>query len=632
MSLHTKKNMFFDVSKLLIFSGVLIADCAIFPLHAATEPFLQSTLKKQMLAQQPDPNRDRFLSPESDLPTSISNEPDSEVLNSEPTTEETTEIDDQTKISVEQVQITGSTIFTPETFTSITQPLEGRDVTVQELVEATNTITQLYLQGGYITSRAVLPEQVIADGIIQIQVFEGRIDDIQIDGLERLRSGYVRSRLQQAVTNPLNANRLEEQLRLLRVNEALFDDIRGRLEPGSAAGTSILRVDVQEATPWQVGLSADNYSPPSVGSERLGVFLAYSNLSGWGDTLSVDYRHSTTGGSNNWDLGYQLPVNPMDGTISLRGVFNDNEVTQDFIQTVVTPRTRTDTIEEIDLTTGEIEPMKQDPVPLDPLEEPRSFPGQIEGDSERYAIGFRQPLVRSLREEFALSVGLSYQDRQTFFIIPDIPEGQTTIDSRTSVIKVGQDYIKRDPQGVWALRSQFNWGTGLFDANVSETSNPDSQFFSWLGQVQRVQQLGSDNLLILQADLQLASDGLPPSEQFVIGGGQSLRGYRQNVRAGDNGFRVSIEDRITLIRDEEDNYAVLQIAPFADMGAIWNNSDNPNDLGDQNFLAGAGLGLLLEPVDGFNIRLDYAIPIVKIDDKGNNAQDEGFYFSVNYQH
>jgi hemolysin activation/secretion protein len=79
---------------------------------------------------------------------------------------------------------------------------------------------------------------------------------------------------------------------------------------------------------------------------------------------------------------------------------------------------------------------------------------------------------------------------------------------------------------------------------VNEDPVPDGRFLSWLGQIQRVQVLNNDNFLILQADVQLSTSGLLPSQQFVIGGGQSLRGYRQNVRAADNGVRFSIEDRI----------------------------------------------------------------------------------------
>ena len=120
-----------------------------------------------------------------------------------------------------------------------------------------------------------------------------------------------------------------------------------------------------------------------------------------------------------------------------------------------------------------------------------------------------------------------------------------------------------------------------------------------------------------------------PSQQFVVGGGQSVRRFRQNVRAGDNGLRFSVEDGITLERDEA-GISIFQIAPFFDLGYVWNVSDNPNFLQDQKFIAGLGLGILWQPLPRFSMRLDYALPLVGLDDRGRNAQDDGFYFSVNY--
>ena len=46
---------------------------------------------------------------------------------------------------------------------------------------------------------------------------------------------------------------------------------------------------------------------------------------------------------------------------------------------------------------------------------------------------------------------------------------------------------------------------------------------------------------------------------------------------------------------------------------------------------GVGLGLTWLPVDDFVIRLDYAVPLVDLDDRATNVQDNGFYFSVNYR-
>ena len=496
------------------------------------------------------------------------------------------------QVQVSRIEVIGSTVFEDEDFQPFIAPLEGTTVSFGELQTAANQITQLYQRQGYLTSQAVLQEQTITKGIVQIQILEGSLQDIQIEGNERLAESYVRSRLNLASSTPLDVSKLEDQLQLLRL-DSLIETIAATLEAGNDPGASVLNVVVDETAPFFGSAGFDNYSPPSIGSEQGRVQLGYRNITGYGDIFSAAYRRSTTGGSNIWDLNYQLPpFNAMDGTLRLRSVIDRNEITED---------------------------------PFDDFD--------IEGETELYEVIYRQPIIRSPRQEFALSAGFSFRDGQTFaFGGNPFPFGIGPDDngvSRTSVIRFGQDYLSRDLKGSWVARSQFNFGTGLFDATNNSGDLPDGQFFSWTGQVQRLQKLSRAHLLVLQADLQLSPDSLLPSEQFALGGRQSIRGYRENARSGDNGVRFSVEDRITVARNKFGSPA-LQLIPFVEVGHVWNDSDNPNPLPDETTLVSGGLGAVWNPVEGLNLRLDYGIPFVDLDDAGDNLQDDGFHFSIGY--
>jgi len=135
--------------------------------------------------------------------------------------------------------------------------------------------------------------------------------------------------------------------------------------------------------------------------------------------------------------------------------------------------------------------------------------------------------------------------------------------------------------------------------------------------------------LVIQGDLQLTGNSLLPSQQFVIGGGQSVRGYRQNARSGDNGALFSIEDRLTLVKNKAGE-AKLTFTPFFNLGTVWNNDDNPNEQPEQTFLAALGIGFIWEPINGLNLKLDYAPPLVDLDDESENVQDNGLHFSLDY--
>ncbi|MDJ1180238.1 ShlB/FhaC/HecB family hemolysin secretion/activation protein [Roseofilum sp. BLCC_M91] len=537
-----------------------------------------------------DPNRDRFPqpSPVEPLPETLEDEP---VLSPPPLEETPQPPAPSMSFPVTRIEVMGSTLFDNTEFDPIIQPLEGSTVTLEELRQAAQAITQLYLDRGYLTSRALLVDQPITDGVVQIRIIEGSIERIEIEGNRQTNPNYIRRRIAPATDTPLNSPRLEEELRLLQTN-SLFDRVEASLRPGTEIGQSVLVVRVSETKPFGGVVFFDNNSPPSVGSERYGMGLRYRNLTGWGDEINLSYSRTTTGGADILDFNYRIPVNAKDGTVAVRISPTWNQITES-------------PFEELD----------------------------ISGNSQLYEISFRQPLARSLQQEFALSVGFAHQQGQTFLF--DDPFGfgigpDEDGNSYTSVIKFGQDYTYRDTTGVWSLRSQFSLGTGLFDATSNSGSIPDGHFFSWSGQVQRLQRFGERHLLIVQGDLQLTPDSLLPSQQFVIGGGQSLRGYRQNVRSGDNGFRLSVEDRISVVRNAE-NGTVLQLIPFIDMGAVWNHGDNPNQLPRQNFLASTGLGLIWQPFPGLNLRLDYGYPIVDLDNRRNNLQDNGFHFSLSYQ-
>lgn len=541
------------------------------------------------LPPQSDPNRDRFLQP---LPSPPQIPPNGEPEIETPPPSSPPIPGDDTPFPISEIQIIGSSILSTEEINAIASTVSNQTITLNQLQNIADQITEIYLRRGYMTSRAVVPQQTITDGVVEILVIEGSLEKIEVEGTRRLNPNYIISRVNLGAQTPLNTLQLENQLRLLRLNP-LFDSVEASLRPGGGEGQSILVVRVTEANPIQLSFSLDNYSPPSIGSQRLGVNFSHLNLTGRGDFLLVSYQTTrliTGGESDIFDFIYSIPVNAMNGTIQLR---------------IPPYRNRVITEEFADL--------------------------NIQGNSQVYEISYRQPLVRTPWEEFALSAGLSYQESQTLVDNQGLRFGFGPDDdgvTRLVVLKLGQDYIRRDRLGVWALRSQFSLGLGILNATNNEFL-PNSDFVSWLGQIQRLQRIGDNHLLILQGDLQLTANPLFPSQQFVIGGAQSLRGYRQNVRAGDNGFRFSIEDRITLKRDRL-NLPTLQLAPFLDMGQVWNHPNNPNSLPSQTFLVGGGLGLLWEPIPNLNIRLDYGLPLTQLRDRGDNLQDHGIYFNLVY--
>ncbi|MBD2113159.1 MULTISPECIES: ShlB/FhaC/HecB family hemolysin secretion/activation protein [Cyanophyceae] len=486
-------------------------------------------------------------------------------------------------IEVKTILVEGSTVFSPRVLAEAVVPFEGRALTLEELQAAANAVTQLYLNAGYITSEAVLPPQPVQEGVVRLQVVEGGLEEIRVVGTDRLVS-YVQQRIALAGTRPLNQNQLEGQLQLLQ-RDPLFDNVEASLRQGQEADGSILTVQVTEAPPVSGSLAIDTLSPRSVGEFRTGGTLQYNNLAGWGDRLVASAYRSTTGGSYAYELSYLVPLNPKEGTLLLRATPSSYSITD----------------------------------PTDP-----TFGLEPRGSTDSYEIQYRQPLIRTLREELALSAGFRYRNGSTLL------GGVITPPTVTSVVSFGQDYLRRDPSGAWGLQSQFRLGTGLFGATLLPDPSPSGEFFSWQGQVQRLQVLGPNHQLLVRGAVQLASSSLLGSEQFFIGGAQSVRGYYQNGRFGDNGLRLAVEDQITLLRDENQS-ALLSLSPFLDLGYVWAHNRDFRAT-NQNFLLGTGLGVMMTPVENVDARVDFGIPLIALDELASDRPSGlRVYFDVRYR-
>jgi hemolysin activation/secretion protein len=486
---------------------------------------------------------------------------------------------------VKRVEVLGSTVFSPTQLEAVVASFIGKDATFEELLAIRTAITNLYTDKGYTTSGAFLPPQDLTDGVVKIQVVEGTIEKIEIQGLRHLRTSYVRDRIGLAAKPPVNLRRLEEALQLLQLNP-LISNVQAELSAGTAPGLSVLTLNVKEAQPLTAALIVENRDSPSVGSIRGTASLSDNDLLGFGDRLSAEY--GMTGGVKSYNISYAIPLNPRDGTLSLSYSYDSSRI-----------------IEQ----------------PFSDLD--------INADSYTASLGFRQPIVRTPTTEFALSLSVDLRQSQTY-LFKNIPfsfsEGPENGKSRVTVLRFSQDWVNRSTNRVLAARSQFSFGLDALGATVNNTGT-DGRFTSWLGQFQWVQSLGGDAILIARTGAQLSFDSLFPIEQFSIGGIDTVRGYRQNQRVADNGIVGSLEVRYPIIRNP-DGIGTIQLASFFDIGTVWNNK---GEIPSPSTLASIGLGLRWQLDPYFSARLDWGIPLIYISQEGNSLQDNGIYFSIRFQ-
>ncbi|MBD2303475.1 ShlB/FhaC/HecB family hemolysin secretion/activation protein [Nostoc sp. FACHB-87] len=494
----------------------------------------------------------------------------------------------QETFTVSKFEVIGGTVFSKKVLDQILEKYTNRPVTLADLYQARKKISDLYLSKGYIQSGAYIPPQKIQDGVVKIQIIETKLKDrdIEVIGTKRLNPGYIRSRIAASNLGPLNKEVLVKSLQLLRI-DPLIKNLSADLRAGNLPGELLLVVEITEAKTFSTQLSFDNQRSPSVGDLQRQLQLKEANLLGLGDGLNIAY--SNTEGSNFLNVAYSIPLNPHEGTLSFNyGIFEGRVIENPF--------------SSLDIKSG----------------------------SQFYELTFRQPIIRSVNEEFALGLTASRRETEISFVplqqrIP-FPQPGSDNEGRTriSALRFFQEWTVRNSRQAFALRSQFNLGIGAFNATVNPTA-PDSRFFSWELQSQWAQLLAPDTLVLLRFSSQLSTTNLVSLEQFGLGGLSSVRGYRQDLLLGNNGTFASAEIQFPIFRLPQIN-AKLQGIYFTDIGIVWNSTSNNST----NTLASTGLGLRWSQGDRFFAQLDWGLPLMSVDSPRQTLQENGIYFQIQY--
>jgi len=499
-------------------------------------------------------------------------------------------------VFVKEVRVVGSTAVSPQELAEVTAPYVNRELTTEGLEELRRALTLLYVEKGYITSGAILPDQSASDGIITFQMIEGKHSDINVEGTDWFQPFYFSSRLRQSAGPPVNLNELRDRLQIFLQDQRIAR-INSELQPGLGPGLSVLNVNVQETSPWKAWLEFNNYQSPTVGAERGLATVAHLNPLGLGDSVSFTYGRSD-GVDPLIDLSYALPFTPWDTTLIFQYRKNDFEV----------------------------------------IENAGFSPLNIESETQIFSLSIRQPVYRTPSQEFAVTLtGERLRNKNFLLGIPFSFTPGTTAQGKAviSVLRFAQEWVNRSPNQVLSARSRFSLGIDTLDATANSGKfQPDTHFFSWLGQVQGAHRFDPVGIqLIGRMDLQLSNDGLFPLEQYAMGGRFTVRGYRENSLVRDNAALITVETRIPVLPSIF-GLETVQFAPFVDVGRSWNakGETEPETLAS----VGAGLRFTFRQTSIPLLQHTYANiywgqqlrPIPGSIDSNTNLQDHGVHFQV----
>ncbi|MHA7873112.1 MAG: POTRA domain-containing protein, partial [Hyphococcus sp.] len=111
------------------------------------------------------------------------------------------------------VEFTGLTVFSPDEFAALYDNYLARAVTLDDVSRLVDAVTQAYHRQGYFLTRATAPAQNGAGGVLRIDIAEGYIDHVKINGDAPARVKRMLAKLKDE--RPTQLKSLERTLTLI---------------------------------------------------------------------------------------------------------------------------------------------------------------------------------------------------------------------------------------------------------------------------------------------------------------------------------------------------------------------------------------------------------------------------------
>lgn len=382
----------------------------------------------------------------------------------------------------------------------VTGEFTGRCLNVGDIERILAEITRYYIDRGYITTRAYLPPQDLSKGHLEILVIEGVVEKIMINdgGAKSISIGSVFPGVEGQVLNLRDLEQGIDQINRLASNNARLD-----IQPGEKPGASQVVVHNKPKFPLHLNASFDDQGSESTGKKQLGLTAGVDNLLGFNEMFSVGRRQSSP---NDYERKYSTSDNLNFSIPYGYTRFSMGASYSEYVSTIRVPS-------GLELRTS--------------------------GSNKTNNMRLDRVMYRDQSTRASLAATLTTKESRNFLdnqflgvssrnlTVLDL-SGNLNTGFAGGVLTLDLGYVQgltalgalRDPDNLpdWASRAQFSKYTAGF--NYARPFRMFSKDFSFTSQL----------------TAQKANHTLYGSEQIVIGGLYSVRGFVKNTLSGDDGY------------------------------------------------------------------------------------------------
>lgn len=461
-------------------------------------------------------------------------------------------------VVVQRFDVQGATLLDADTLQGVLRPWVGQRSDMASLRRAADAVAQAYRARGLL-ARVWLPEQAIRDGVVRMQVAEGRLSSLRIEN-----RGAPRALPELRVRETVLARQREgEALRTDQVQRAitLLNETPGMhaasvLEPGDKEGDTRLVVALTDAPLFSGSALLDNTGARATGEARASVNLALNGPLARGDQWSLATFASK--GSTYARAGLSLPL----GNDGLKGTLLASGLHYGY-----------------DLNTV-----------------------RYSGNASTLGAVLSYPLQRSAERNAVLQLSAERKRFKNLVAGVELSRKQLDLVTLSANADRTDDWVGG---GVWILSGQLVLGQLDLSANAADLANDqvaggprrDGHYSRMNATLTRMQRLNAQQMLTLSASAQKASRNLDSSEKFQLAGPYAVRAYSVSEPSVDAGLLLNAE----LKHKFGEGWA---LSVFHDQALGWRDQDpnvatlQPNRL----HLSGSGLELSWEGPAALQVR------------------------------
>lgn len=434
------------------------------------------------------------------------------------------------KFVLNKIVLKGNTVYSDAELQPLYADKLKTKITVNDLFNIVQSISNFYRNNGYILSRGILPPQHVKNGVVKVEIIEGYLDKVNVEGNPRYAKCMIeRFGKKIAECKPLKLDRMQKYLIL--ANEIPGATVRAVLAPSKTeTGAADLNM-VADTKLYNGYFSYDNYGTRYIGPQQMTASASLNSFILPGDATTVTVTKTPKGGELTYnDLNYNAPV--------------DDEGTR-----VLVGATRAGTH------------------PLFVLQ-----PAQVDGLNINYYSNFSFPLIRDRDAYLTGRITFNYLDSTVTSF------DQLLYTDHLRNLDLGLTYNFSDRwYGSNLLSGDFRQGLPILgytsnqNPDTAQTSRPGGRgdYTKFNLMASRLQAIKGPVSLYVLGQGQWAFNPLLASEQFTFGGSQLGRGYDIAEILGDRGIAGTVE-----LRYDKPIGALLinslQFYTFYDAGMVWN--------------------------------------------------------------